>query len=49
MQLPQKLIAMLAALYQFVSVDDCAGWQARLKYICQSRHLMGTLLIAPKG
>ena len=39
----------MAALYQFVSVDDCAGWQARLKDICQSRHLMGTLLIAPEG
>ena len=50
MQLPPKTNRyVVAALYQFVSVDDCAGWQARLKDICQSRHLMGTLLIAPEG
>ena len=50
MQLPPKTNRyVVAALYQFVSVDDCAGWQARLRDICQSRHLMGTLLIAPEG
>ena len=50
MELPPKTNRyVVAALYQFVSVDDCAGWQARLKDICQSRHLMGTLLIAPEG
>ena len=50
MQLPPKTNRyVVAALYQFVSVDNCAGWQARLKDICQSRHLMGTLLIAPEG
>ena len=50
MQLPPKTNrCVVAALYQFVSVDDCAGWQARLKDICQRRHLMGTLLIAPEG
>ena len=50
MQLPPKTNSyVVAALYQFVSVDDCAGWQARLRDICQSRHLMGTLLIAPEG
>ena len=50
MQLPPKTNRyVVAALYQFVSVGHCAGWQARLKDICQSRHLMGTLLIAPEG
>ncbi len=50
MQLPPKTNRyVVAALYQFLSVDDCADWQARLKNICQSRHLMGTLLIAPEG
>ena len=50
MELPPKTNRyVVAALYQFVSVDDCAGWQAKLKEICRSRHLMGTLLIAPEG
>jgi len=50
MQLPPKTNRyVVAALYQFVSVDDCADWQARLKEICQTCRLMGTLLIAPEG
>ena len=40
---------VVAALYQFVSLDDPASWQNRLKDICQHCQLMGTLLIAPEG
>lgn len=40
---------VVAALYQFVSLDDPASWQNRLKDICQHCNLMGTLLIAPEG
>ena len=40
---------VVAALYQFVSLDDPASWQNRLKEICQHCQLMGTLLVAPEG
>ena len=40
---------VVAALYQFISLDDPASWQNRLKEICQHCQLMGTLLVAPEG
>ena len=50
MQRPPKTNRyVVAALYQFVSVDDCEHWQQQLKEICQTCRLMGTLLIAPEG
>ena len=50
MQYPTKTDRyVVAALYQFVSLNDPARWQNRLKEICQRCQLMGTLLVAPEG
>ena len=40
---------VVAALYQFVNLDNPVSWQNRLKEICQLCQLMGTLLVAPEG
>lgn len=48
-KIPETNQFVVAALYQFIEVDDIAGWQEKLKDICTSCHLMGTLLIAKEG
>ena len=47
--IPKTNQFVVAALYQFISVDDIELWQKKLKDICASCHLMGTLLIADEG
>ncbi|MGB1394997.1 MAG: rhodanese-related sulfurtransferase [Candidatus Puniceispirillaceae bacterium] len=47
--IPKTNQFVVAALYQFISVEDVTGWQAKLRDICASCQLMGTLLIADEG
>jgi len=47
--IPKTNQFVVAALYQFISVDDIELWQKKLKDICTSCDLMGTLLIADEG
>ena len=47
--IPKTNQFVVAALYQFISVEDVSGWQAKLRDICASCQLMGTLLIADEG
>ena len=47
--LPKTDLYIVAALYQFVSLDDPANWRNRLKEICEHCQLMGTLLVASEG
>jgi UPF0176 protein len=40
---------LIAALYQFVSLDSIEDWQQSFKHICAENNLFGTILIAPEG
>ena len=40
---------LIAALYQFVSLDSTEDWQQSFKHICAENNLFGTILIAPEG
>ena len=46
---PKTDLYIVAALYQFVSLDNPASWRDRLKEICEHCQLMGTLLVASEG
>jgi len=48
-EIPKTNHYVIAALYQFVTVDDAPAWQQRLHDICRACQLMGTLLIADEG
>ena len=39
----------VAALYKFVTLDDCAGLRARLAGLCRALGVKGTLLLAREG
>ena len=39
----------VAALYKFVTLDDCAGLRARLTSLCRELGVKGTLLLAREG
>lgn len=39
----------VAALYKFVTLDDCAGLRARLTGLCRALGVKGTLLLAREG
>ena len=47
--MPKTNQFVVAALYQFISVEEVTGWQEKLRDICTSCQLMGTLLIADEG
>ncbi|MBU6449341.1 MAG: rhodanese-related sulfurtransferase [Rhodospirillales bacterium] len=50
MTIPQTLLPIcVAALYKFVTVDDCAAVKARLLQLCQARGVKGTIILAPEG
>lgn len=40
---------VIAALYQFARLDDCATLRDALEQVCESHGLKGTLLLAPEG
>ncbi len=40
---------LVAALYKFVTINDCANLQAQLQQACTRWSILGTLLIAPEG
>ena len=40
---------VVAALYKFVEIEDCAALQAELQQLCNTHGIMGTLLVATEG
>jgi len=40
---------VVAALYKFVVIEDCAALQAELQQLCNTHGIMGTLLVATEG
>lgn len=40
---------VVAALYKFADLPDCAAWRERLYALCQSLGIKGTLLLANEG
>ncbi len=40
---------LVAAFYRFVVFEDFAAWQPRLKSICESGGVTGSILLAPEG
>ena len=40
---------VIAALYQFARLDDCAVLRDALEQVCEGHGLKGTLLLAPEG
>lgn len=40
---------LVAALYKFVTLDDCAALQSKLQALCDQHEVKGTLLLANEG
>lgn len=47
--MPEKVQTVIAALYQFKEIADCATTKALLKKFCQDHQIKGTLILATEG
>lgn len=47
--MPKKQDVVVAALYKFASLEDCATMQVPLRMLCRKNKVYGTLLLAQEG